>query len=105
MTSVVKWDEFHALLFVRRRLLSGMTPSVPQSETCENKIYRVANGSNIKNLGGKIIMLKTMNGFTQSMNFRIAGVTRALASESKMICQRKQLCHTMTEATSRTKLL
>ena len=25
MTSVVKWDEFHALLFVPRRLLSGMT--------------------------------------------------------------------------------
>ena len=25
MTSVVKWDEFHELLFVHRRLLSGMT--------------------------------------------------------------------------------
>ena len=25
MASVVKWDEFHALLFVLRRLLSGIT--------------------------------------------------------------------------------
>ena len=43
-------------------------------------------GSTIKDLGGKRIALKTKNGSIQSMNYRVADVTKALASVNK-ICQ------------------
>ena len=65
-----------------------MVPNVPQSETCENKFYRVANRSKIKGLGGKKVTFKTKNVSTQSMSFRVVDVTKALSSVSK-ICQRK----------------
>ena len=65
-----------------------MPRNLPKSGGCEHKFYRVANGSKIADLGRKKITFKAKNGSTQSMNFRLADVTKALASVNK-ICQRK----------------
>ena len=82
----------------------NMLLNVPQSETCENKLNRVAMGSNSKDLGGEITMFKT-NGSTQLVNFMVADVTEALASVSK-ICRRKnKLVFGEDEASSTTMLL
>ena len=46
----------------------------------------MANGSKIQNLEGRKNTCKANNGSTQSMNFRDAGETKALASVNQ-ICQ------------------
>ena len=79
----------------------GMPPNVPKSERPDNTFYRVDNGSKIPDFGGK-----SMNGSAQSMHFRLAHATKALASVNK-ICQRKNSVVVDKEvkkvATSRTK--
>ena len=65
-----------------------MLPNVPKSGRPENKFYRVANGSKIPHLGGKKMTLKAKKVATQSMNFRLADMIKALASVN-IICQRK----------------
>ena len=57
-----------------------MLPNVPKSGRPENKFYRVANGSKIPDLGGKNITLKAKKVATQSMNFRLPDMIKALAS-------------------------
>ena len=62
-------------------------PSVPPDQPPANKHYRAANGTKIKDQGGKTIMFKTEDGGVNCMRFRLADVTKTLASVSRM-CQK-----------------
>lgn len=62
----------------------GLLPNVPIDQPPENKHYRAANGTKIKDQGGKRIVFKTDEGGLNSMQFRLADVTKTLASVSRM---------------------
>ena len=73
-------------------------PNVPQSETCENKFYRAANGSQSEDLGGKRVTFKTKNGSAvdeRQSRGRDEGVS---VSEQGLSEEDKRLCLTKTEA-------
>ena len=63
-------------------------PHVPKNGGSKNKLCPVANGSKIQDLRGKKSRSKRRSGSTQSMNFRLAGLTKTLASVNN-ICQRR----------------
>ena len=60
-----------------------MLPNVTHSERVENEFCRVTDGTTMDQ-GGQKTTFKTRNGSTQSMNFRVAAVTKASASVTKM---------------------
>lgn len=59
---------------------------MPITEAAEEREYRAANGARIPDRGGKKVRFRTADGETKSMAFRVAPVTKALASVSR-ICK------------------
>lgn len=59
----------------------------PMTTPPNRKTYRAANGGRIEDLGGRKVRFATDRGEERSMNFRVADVTKPLASVSR-ICAR-----------------